>query len=462
MSDDGVLQAPKDAAIVNKASKGRAKTLYTAAKRSEADMMDVTTVIHEWEAGGFLGKILGLPGYVKARLAVTKITDRHHQNFIAYNRLVAEVRQSAAYAERVAADCADQERPTPPDASATEAPPLAIPDAPAPETGQSIVEPSPPAPIASGTDQSAEPVMSERREVHEPMTIFGLTVNPRGAPVESLFRPRRRRGEPVPPPDIRGSDRIYLPVAPREIEAVTSLGAVVGPKGGVFVPTGVDLEPLEEWLPFYARRVIEPLNVDLIPASNWGGSLANLLLNSCWENIRQGVVCQTGDKCIICGLDSRGKSVDCHEIWEYYRPVSGDIGVQRLVDIIPVCRQCHEMFHLGLANQNGRLEDAFRRLAWANRWSFEDVLKYWDYTGEKWLRRNNFAWVLDLSLLSSETLILKGGQTGVQIDEDGDLHYRSRLGEGSTRFVGVSFGHARQEPYPPRPPVDYAMFVKDV
>lgn len=292
---------------------------------------------------------------------------------------------------------------------------------------------------------------------------FSITVRPTGSSVEHLFEASSRRGWPTPPPGSRTSENIYLPLNSAQTELVTRLGARVGPKGGVLVEPGTPLDALDQWLPFYAKKHIEPLNVDSIPGTNWGGSLANLLTSSSWQTIRKSYVESTGDKCAICGYPSpANQSVDCHEIWEYHRPKKGNVGIQRLIGIVPVCGPCHEMFHLGKAGADGRLDEVLSRLAWANRWDMAKAEEYCNYQRDKWHQRNEYMWMLDISRLQSgEDLILKGGKTGVTVDADGDLHFKAFNGPGSTRFLGARFGH-KNAIWPAHPVPSYSDYVKDV
>jgi hypothetical protein len=265
------------------------------------------------------------------------------------------------------------------------------------------------------------------------------------------------------PPGSSVKNSVYIPVALSDQQTVIALGATQGPRGGVYIDSNANLTPFSSWLPFYAQKLIEPLNVDLIPASNWGGSLANLLTASSWEAIRADVLQTTNGVCKICGLTNRGKSVDCHEIWEYHRPLDGRMGIQKLIRILPVCTPCHDMFHLGLAAQKNRLPQTLARLAWANRWSEEEILLYQHYVMAKWEQRNALRWILDLSALDASTkLVLRGGKTGVRVDEHLFLHYETRFAKGFTQFVGVRFVDGEKNEHGPIPAPDYSRFFKDV
>jgi len=254
-----------------------------------------------------------------------------------------------------------------------------------------------------------------------------------------------------------------LPVSASEEQQAISQGARKGPKGGIFIAADGDLAAFEPWLPFYAREFVEPLCVDLIPSTSWGGSLANLLTASSWDKLRQPALSRTNGVCVVCGLaGGNGKAVHCHEVWEYHLPLAGEIGAQKLVGILPVCKLCHEMFHLGRAAMEGRLDRALSRLAWANRWSAAEVDACHRYAGTKWRERSQRLWTLDLSMLGAEAkLSLKGGATGVRVDGEGNLRYESSQGAGVTRLTGAPFTSGGVV-YGPFGAPDYRKFRKDV
>src|SRR3546814_4640780 len=60
------------------------------------------------------------------------------------------------------------------------------------------------------------------------------------------------------------------------------------------------LEPLDPFLPQFARRSIVPNVVDLIPETSWCSSLANMLSTRSWKLLRDVVIARVGG-CEDCG-----------------------------------------------------------------------------------------------------------------------------------------------------------------
>lgn len=237
--------------------------------------------------------------------------------------------------------------------------------------------------------------------------------------------------------------RIHLPISSRQYPEAVAAGAVVGPKGGATIELAPErwrpeLEPL---LPFIARKVFWPILPDLIPVTSWGSSLANLLAKPCWNAIRLPVIEARGNRCQICG-EWQG-AVECHEIWAYSLPPAGapegTVGVQRLIGLAAVCPDCHEMFHLGLANIRGRLEVVKRRLMAVNQWSAGEFGSYDREMAASYTARSTVNWALDLSLVAGDApLAIKPGWT---LGDEGELTGPERQYGGSswTVIVGASY-----------------------
>ncbi len=239
--------------------------------------------------------------------------------------------------------------------------------------------------------------------------------------------------------------KVYLPVAPsREIE-VLAAGARKGPKGGYFVPLEeVGRPEIQPYLPFIARRTIEPIRMDMIPQSSFGASLANMLTDSDWERIRQPTIDEAGGLCRICGEKGRRQSrkVDCHEIWSYLGPDEPDHwGVQRLEGLIAVCEPCHLMFHLGFANATDRYGIAIERIRAVNRWTQPEAERYGHLLGQSWIERSKRPWALDLSSLAGAGPLRIS--SGWDLSDDGVLTRQTQHGTAVTVLLGVDWCFAR-------------------
>ncbi|MGF6534948.1 hypothetical protein P3T20_005762 [Paraburkholderia sp. GAS206C] len=202
--------------------------------------------------------------------------------------------------------------------------------------------------------------------------------------------------------------------------------------------SGADLPSIDDFLPYAAKRSVRPFLADSIPETSWGSSLSNLLTWPCWNRLRQSAFVETGHRCLLCG--TAGK-LDCHEIWKYYEPTKGGkihrgalCGVQRLVKLIPVCADCHETFHLGLAGIRGRLNIAVERVAALYRLSDDEREAYFAMVKEDWYRRNEFSWALDVSVVGTSLLEIKPEW---ELQPDGSLSATQKYGTSHTFVLGA-------------------------
>ncbi|MHB8147506.1 MAG: hypothetical protein ACYDGM_09660 [Vulcanimicrobiaceae bacterium] len=180
---------------------------------------------------------------------------------------------------------------------------------------------------------------------------------------------------------------------------------------GAFIQRGQAIPAtVVEYLP-QVLRTTTPLLGDMIPATSFGSSLANLLVHSCWEEIRQAYFLSHGATCSMCG--ARGR-LEVHELWTYFEPegaaplADGYIryGVQRLERLIGVCDRCHATHHLGKAKIDGRLDATLKRLAGINRWDTKDTADYYTFVSARWKRRNTFGWILDARSVAFEPFVV--------------------------------------------------------
>jgi hypothetical protein len=82
---------------------------------------------------------------------------------------------------------------------------------------------------------------------------------------------------------------------------------------------------------------------------------------------------------------------------------------QKLVRLIALCPDCHEVKHIGLAKKRARLNKALEHMAKVNQWHISRAEIYRRNMFTLWKRRSLFPWKLDLSYLN-ETF-------GIQIEE---------------------------------------------
>ena len=87
------------------------------------------------------------------------------------------------------------------------------------------------------------------------------------------------------------------------------------------------------------------LEIEPIPVSTWGISLANKLPRVEWDKIRHKVYKEANWTCQICGDTSR--VLHAHEIWRF----DNKRKIQGLVRIECVCKLCHDVKHFGRSTE---------------------------------------------------------------------------------------------------------------
>ena len=135
------------------------------------------------------------------------------------------------------------------------------------------------------------------------------------------------------------------------------------------------------------------LTIELVPQTAFFKNVRSKVSKGEWDIIRRKAYKESGYKCKICGGVGKRHPVECHEIWEYKN------GVQKLIDFIALCPNCHSVKHYGLSQMRG-LEDICREhLARVNNVSLKEVDNYVAECWEVWAERSKKDWELDVSLI---------------------------------------------------------------
>ena len=136
------------------------------------------------------------------------------------------------------------------------------------------------------------------------------------------------------------------------------------------------------------------LNFELVPDSCWYSNLRSILSPAQWDIVRRDAYARAGGKCMICGAQTR--RLEAHERWEY----DEENAVQRLVDVIAVCRSCHEVIHIGRTSLLGGEERAAEHFMKVNGCSYAEYRRALGEANTAHRRRNLVPeWKLDLSYL---------------------------------------------------------------
>jgi len=257
---------------------------------------------------------------------------------------------------------------------------------------------------------------SQSRQLY-PQGLF----SPRKIPADHHRNPKLGRPGPLPPGP--HDAKIYLPIGRDKHQAALHLGAMSEQDAegiSIYVHVNQDLSPFQDMLPLAHRTVMTPIEVDMIPETSWGASLANLMTRPAWNKVRQPHLMKFGHRCEICGerggelgaaLGQNTGLVDCHEVWEYHQVGSRGYGVQKLSRLMSLCRDCHMCFHIGLANIHGVAAQVLGRLLVINRWNEAELKAYMTGMTDAYSERSRVKWALDLSLFApggGDYLQLKG------------------------------------------------------
>ena len=136
------------------------------------------------------------------------------------------------------------------------------------------------------------------------------------------------------------------------------------------------------------------LDFELVPDGCWYSNLRSILSKKQWDFLRSDAKERSGGKCMICGKQT--KYLDAHERWSYDEKSC----VQKLEDIIAVCKDCHSVIHIGYTQLKGNEERAEKHFMKVNGCSYVEYRKALRLANEVHKRRNEISeWKLDLTYL---------------------------------------------------------------
>ena len=136
------------------------------------------------------------------------------------------------------------------------------------------------------------------------------------------------------------------------------------------------------------------LDFELVPDGCWYSNLRSILSKKQWDFLRAEAKERSGGKCMICGKQT--KYLDAHERWSYDEKSC----VQKLEDIIAVCKDCHSVIHIGYTQLKGNEERAEKHFMKVNGCSYAEYRKALGLANEAHKRRNEISeWKLDLTYL---------------------------------------------------------------
>lgn len=145
------------------------------------------------------------------------------------------------------------------------------------------------------------------------------------------------------------------------------------------------------------------LEIELVPASSWLNNVRAIVTEKQWDFIRKQVAARAWNVCEICGGVGPKHPVECHEIWHY----DDQLLIQKLVDMIALCPNCHMVKHMGFAQIRGKGEAAFKHFIKVNKMKKSEANAYIKRAFKEWEDRSKKNWTLDISILSNYGIDIK-------------------------------------------------------
>lgn len=133
------------------------------------------------------------------------------------------------------------------------------------------------------------------------------------------------------------------------------------------------------------------LNFELVPDSCWCSNLRSSLPAGQWDVLRKKAYARAKGKCMICGTPTT--RLEAHEQWEY----DDEAGVQRLHNIIAICKPCHEVIHIGRTQLMGREKEACDHYMQVNNCSYVEYRKALGEANRIHAERSRREWLLDVT-----------------------------------------------------------------
>lgn len=136
------------------------------------------------------------------------------------------------------------------------------------------------------------------------------------------------------------------------------------------------------------------LNFELVPDGCWYSNLRSLLSKKQWDFLKADAKARANGKCAICG--KKTVRLEAHERWSYNAKNS----IQKLQDVVAVCKDCHNVIHMGRTALLGNEERAEKHFMKVNNCSYAEYRKALGKANETHQKLNAVSeWKLDLTWL---------------------------------------------------------------
>lgn len=255
----------------------------------------------------------------------------------------------------------------------------------------------------------------------------------------SLFERRTRTVLSSLGPGWPETGRMGLPIGKEHRPVALASGARQEEFGRVSIERKQAVLPtMQGFVPLIAQKEFAPLRIEMIPQTAFGASLKNLLTPNAWKAVRTRAYAAAGHVCQVCG--SAHGAVECHEVWEYHTPASEEVwGVQTLKALLCLCKDCHAMFHPGLANLSGKSAEVAERTRLVNAWSISEYQQFSRWCNALHAFRSKFDWLLDLSEIPQLGTLEIDPKWSVDEDRQCLSFHNGKLGIVRTALLGSTW-----------------------
>ncbi|MBP9693342.1 MAG: hypothetical protein KBE16_01350 [Alphaproteobacteria bacterium] len=221
-------------------------------------------------------------------------------------------------------------------------------------------------------------------------------------------------------------NRIYLLVPFSEKDKVKKLGARWDPDNeGWYIDSPLVRKKFNEWLPEMYKHSSEPpfVRLNFFPMATSGHNVRSVWNTDEWNTLRKQLILRKGNRCSICGQrnqNDKGEDIDleCHEHWDFEPDYTQQKGIQRLIEFILLCKQCHTATHIHILQDKKEKDsayeleytNAFYHLCCVNRWQVreceltieQEILKLKEFEKLNWVVDISVAITLYKTLVNSE------------------------------------------------------------
>lgn len=224
--------------------------------------------------------------------------------------------------------------------------------------------------------------------------------------------------------------RVYLSVPYAEKEEAKKYGARWDPNKKLWYSPDGRKELVDKWSLKQEEAIVELIGedrnfggnilfVDLIPQSCWFTNVRKCVDFLDWDRLRKFVYERSNYQCECCQTKA---PLDAHERWHF----DEDKKVQKLMRIIALCKPCHEVTHIGLAQIKGRGEIATQHLMQVTGMSQLNVQIHIKEAFDLWMKRNKFQWELNLSIITN---------SGIKLAQEFNAMERQALSKNETSYI---------------------------